>query len=383
MSVLGVGIVGCGNISASYLSLAPLFSGIEIRGVADIDPAAARSRSDEHGVPAHDVAGLLDAPGIDIVVNLTAPAAHFEVSRAALEAGKHVYSEKPFVLAVEEGRRLRDIASARDLRVGSAPDTWLGGAHQLAREIVDDGRIGRIVAGTCHVMSAGMEDWHPNPDFFFQPGAGPMLDVGPYYVANLVQLLGPVRRVAALSSSASPTRTILSEPRRGETIPVGTPTNIHALLDFACGATVTLSASWDVRAHRHGPMELYGTDGSLYVPDPNFFGGIVTLAGPDGTEEQIEGDLHPFGVANVEKRSGFMADYRSAGLADMASAILEGRPHRAALDLALHSVDVMTAILRSGESGTFETIETSCERPAPLDAAAARTLLAGAGTASS
>ena len=367
MNKLGVGIIGCGNISAAYLRLAPLFKALEMRAVADINIDAAKARAEEFGVRALDVDGLLADPDIDVIVNLTIPDAHYAVTSAILEAGKHAYSEKPLVLSLDEGEKLRALADARGLRVGSAPDTFLGGSHQLARAGIDEGLVGDIVTGTCHVMSHGMEHWHPNPDFFFLPGAGPVLDVGPYYVTNLIQLIGPVKRVAALTSSATPTRTIQTEgPRQGEEIPVKTPTNIHALLDFENGATITLSASWDIWAHRHSSMELYGTEGSLFVPDPNFFGGEVGHAGRDGKIAPLPEWDHPFGKANQEHPAGARANYRTAGLADMAQAIVEGRPHRCSLDLAIHAVDVMTSILKSGETGNFVELTTSCERPAAL-----------------
>jgi predicted dehydrogenase len=372
---LGVGIIGCGNISTTYLELGPLFRGIEMRAVADLNEAAAATRAAEYGVRAETVDGILAAPDIDVVVNLTVPDAHFAVTRAILEAGKHAYSEKPLTLTLDEAEELRTLATARGLRVGSAPDTFLGGAHQLARAAIDGGKVGRIVAGTAHVMSHGMEHWHPNPDFFFLPGAGPMLDVGPYYVANLIQLIGPVKRVGALASSATPTRTILSKARRGEEIPVATPTNIHALLEFVNGATITLSASWDVWAHRHANMELYGTEGSLFVPDPNFFGGVVEFAGRDGKIAPLDPWDHPFGRANQEHPSGARANYRTAGLADMVAAIETGRPHRCSLELAVHAIDVMTAALRSGETGQFVELLTTCARPEALSPEEARALL--------
>ncbi|MGO7423742.1 Gfo/Idh/MocA family protein, partial [Rhizobium ruizarguesonis] len=269
---LGVGIIGCGNISTTYFSLAPLFRGLKVLACADINAQAAEARAKEYGVKAQTIDELLVNDEIDVVVNLTIPDAHFRVSKAILEAGKHVYSEKPLVLSLEEGEELRRIAKQKNLAVGCAPDTFLGGAHQLARKFIDDGGIGRVTSGACYVMSPGMEMWHPNPDFFFLPGGGPILDLGPYYIANLINLIGPVKRVGGMTSMASPTRTITSQPRNGEIIPVKTPTTIQALLEFVNGATVTLTASWDVWSHRHANMELYGTDGSLYVPDPNFFG---------------------------------------------------------------------------------------------------------------
>jgi predicted dehydrogenase len=371
----GVGIIGCGNISAAYLRLGPLFKGLEIRAVADVNPDAAKARAKEFGVRAETVDGLLAAKDIDMIVNLTVPDAHFKVTRAILNAGKHAYSEKPFVLTLAEGEELRAICAAKGLRVGSAPDTFLGGAHQAARAAIDAGKIGQITAGTAHVMNHGMEAWHPNPDFFFLPGGGPMLDLGPYYVTNLIQLIGPVKRVGALTSSASATRTIASKPRKGETIPVKTPTNIHALLEFVNGATITLSTSWDIWAHRHANMELYGTEGSIFVPDPNWFSGTVEVAGRDGKIKQLKQAAHPFGVPNQENHGVMKANYRTAGLADMAAAINAGRPHRCSLELALHAVEVMTACLKSGETGQFVTMTTTCERPAPLSAAEAKALL--------
>lgn len=376
MSVLGVGIIGCGNISAAYLRLAPLFAGLEIRAVADLSAEVAIARAAEFGVRAETVEDLLAADDIDVVVNLTIPAAHFEVTRSILEAGKHAYSEKPLVLAVDEGETLRAMSAARGLRVGAAPDTFLGGAHQQVRNLIDRGEVGRIVHGTAHVMSRGMEHWHPNPDFFFQPGAGPILDVGPYYVTNLVQLLGPVERVSAVATQASETRTILSEPRKGETISVATPTTLHALLAFQSGATVTLGASWDVKAHGHAPMELYGTEGSVFVPDPNFFGGDVRVSDAEGAVAEVAPWDHPFGVINQgEGTDRAQANYRVAGLADMVAAIETGRPHRCSLDLAVHAVDVMTGILHAGEMGTFVEMSTSCPRPAALGPEEAAALL--------
>ncbi len=274
---LGIGVIGCGNISAAYMRLAPIFKGIEMRACADLNAEAAKSRAEEFGLRAESIDGLLGSDDIDIIVNLTVPNAHFPVSKQILEAGKHSYSEKPFVLTLEEGAELARIAAEKGLRVGSAPDTFLGGAHQLARHLVDSGAVGKVTSGTCFVQSPGMEMWHPNPDFFFQEGGGPILDLGPYYISNLVQLLGPVKRVTAMSSSASEYRTITSQPRHGEKIKVETPTTIHAIMQFHSGAQITFGSSWDVWQHGHSNMELYGQTGTLHVPDPNFFGGEVRI----------------------------------------------------------------------------------------------------------
>ncbi|MDC9813107.1 Gfo/Idh/MocA family protein [Rhizobium binxianense] len=369
---LGVGVIGCGIISSAYMQLAPNFGGIEIRACADAKPGAAETRAEEFGLRAQSVDDLLASDEIDIVVNLTVPNAHFEVSKAALEAGKHVFSEKPFVLSLADGRKLAEIATAKGLRVGSAPDTFLGGAHQLARYLVDNGAVGKITSGTCFVQSAGMEMWHPNPDFFFQPGGGPILDLGPYCVSNLVQLLGPVKKVVAMSASASEYRTITSKPRFGEKIKVETPTTIHAVLHFASGALVTYCASWDVWQHGHSNMELYGTNGTLHVPDPNFFGGEVRMTEGASFVNRLPAWDHALGRFNDSGR----ANYRTVGLADMAQAILENRPHRCSMELSLHIVDVLTAILSSAESGSFKELTTTCERPAPLTIDDATRLLA-------
>ena len=375
MANLGIGIIGCGNISTSYLKLAPLFKGLEVRAVADISMEAAKARAAEYNTRAQSVDDLLSNKDIDIVINLTIPDAHYPITKRILEAGKHAYSEKPLVLTLEQGVTLRDLAVSKGLRVGCAPDTFLGGAHQQARAILDEGRIGTIIAGAGAVQNHGMEGWHPNPDFFFLPGAGPMLDLGPYYVANLINLLGPVKRVGALTSIPETERTIGSGARLGEKVPVKTPTNIHALLEFANGATVQLSTSWDVWHHRRNHFELYGSEGTLYVPDPNFFGGTVEVAGRDGSVETVTPWDHPFGIPNQNHNGRDLANYRTAGLADMAVAHMEGRDHRCSLERTLHGVEVMTACIQSGASGQFMTMTTTCTRPASLSPAEARALL--------
>ncbi|MGJ8610595.1 MAG: Gfo/Idh/MocA family protein [Octadecabacter sp.] len=376
MKTFGVGIIGCGHISASYLQLSALFTGIEMRAVADLNLETAQARATEFSVRADTIDALLAADDIDIIINLTIPAAHFSVTKQILEAGKHAYSEKPYVLTLAEGEALRALASEKGLRVGSAPDTFLGGSHQLARAAIDENMVGTIIGGTCHVMSRGMEAWHANPDFFFQAGGGPVLDLGPYYITNLVQLIGPVKSVSAMASASFETRTIGIGPRKGEAVPVETPTNIHAVLEFHNGALVTLGASWDVCAHRHENMELYGSDGSIYLPDPNFFGGDVKLAKREGEPTEISPRDHPFGVTNATDGEGIdRANYRCAGLADMAASIAAGRPHRCSLELATHVVEVMTAILQSAEGRKWVDMTTTCDRPDALTPDQARGLL--------
>ncbi len=374
MDDMKVGVIGCGNISTAYMQLAPMFAGFTITACADINPIAAQRQALEFDCQAKSIDELLADPAIGLVINLTIPAAHYRVSEQILLAGKHVYSEKPYVLSTAEGKALRKLAKGKGLQIGSAPDTFLGGAHQAARQCIDDGTVGQIVGGSCYFQSPGMEGWHPDPDFFYQPGGGPILDMGAYYISNLVQFMGPVQRVVAMSSKPFATRTISSEPRAGQAIAVEVDTSVRAILEFHQGAQVSFAASWDVRAHEHNCMELYGTKGTLYVPDPNRFGEPVRFS--DGETENQIAPLQVVGAENFEDLDGgLIANYRGVGLADMVAAIHEGRPHRCNGDLALHVIDVMTSILHSAESGQFVTLETSCERPAALGDDAARSLM--------
>ncbi|WP_395820558.1 Gfo/Idh/MocA family protein [Devosia sp.] len=373
----GVGIMGAGNISAAYLRLAPLFKNLEVRGVADVLPGAAQKRANEFNVKAHTPDELLKNSEIDVIVNLTVPAAHYKVTTDILSAGKHAYSEKPFVLSVEEGKAIKKQATERKLKVGSAPDTFLGGAHQQARAIIDSGKLGKIASGTMHVLSRGMEHWHPNPDFFFQVGGGPILDLGPYYITDLISLVGPIKRVTAFTGMARVEREVTAEgPFKGTFIKVGTPTTIHAVLEFANGAIITLGASWDVSSHGHHNIELYGTEGTVYVPDPNFFNGDVTITDRAGVKEVVTPWDHPFGKANQDlDKPNPRANYRNAGLSDMMDSLETGKTARCDIDVALHAIDVMTSILKAGETGQVITLSTTCERPAALGIDEARALL--------
>jgi predicted dehydrogenase len=362
-----IGIIGCGNISDAYLNGAARSALIGVKACADLMPEVAQAKAAEHGVQALAVDALLADPEIEIVINLTVPLAHAGVSRQIVDAGKHVYSEKPLAARFDDARALARAAAGRGVRVGCAPDTFLGAAHQACRLAIDAGRIGRPVAGAAAVLSHGMESWHPNPEFFFKRGGGPILDVGPYYVTQLVNLLGPVDRVAAQASTGSPTRTVTSAPRSGQVIEVEVSTTVNGVLSFANGANVVLSASWDIWKHRRLPFEIYGTEGSMLAPDPNFFGGEPMITERDGDWQPLDISRHPFGVPNRALRSGAkVADYRIIGLLDMAAAIRRGRPHRANGDLALHVLEVLEAFERSSVEGRHVVIDTPCERPAPL-----------------
>ena len=258
-------------------------------------------------------------------------------------------------------------AKSKGLRVGCAPDTFLGAAHQACRRAIDGGKIGRPVAGSVFFANHGVEHWHPNPEFFFKRGGGPVLDMGPYYVTQLVNLLGPVERVAAQATMGSATRTVSSEPLKGSVIQVEVPTTVNGVLSFANGASVTITTSWDVWKHCRAPFELYGTEGSMLVPDPNFFGGEPMVTARGGDWMPLEISAHPFGKPNRHTQSGLhVADYRIVGVLDMAAAIRGNRKHRASGELAMHVLEVLDALERSSIEGRHVMIETPCDRPEPL-----------------
>jgi predicted dehydrogenase len=363
MNKVGVGVIGCGVISGAYLEAAKEFPILDIRGLADVVPAAAEARAQEFGLRAVSVDALLDDPSVEIILNLTIPKAHVDVGLRALDAGKHVYSEKPLAVAFEDGRKLMERAGK--LRVGSAPDTFLGGAHQTCRKLIDSGKIGTPVGGTACFMCPGHERWHPAPDFYYQAGGGPVMDMAPYYLTDLVNLLGPVARVTAMSSMPQKERTIKSQPRRGQKILVQVATHAVGILEFVSGALVQVSMSFDVAAHRHLPIEIYGSEGTLVVPDPNWFGGEIEFAPAKDKWVKLKTEF-PYADAN----------HRSIGLADMAHAMRTNRPHRASGALALHVLEVMEAFDRSAKAGKAISIATRPDRPAPLSESLVRRKLA-------
>jgi predicted dehydrogenase len=362
-----IGVIGCGNISDAYLKGAAGSQLVRVKAVADLRPEAAKAKAAQYGVKAVTVEALLADPEIDIVLNITVAQAHVPVGLQIVAAGKHVYSEKPLAPRYAEGQALLRAAAAKGVRVGCAPDTFFGGAHQACRRAIDTGAIGRPIAGAATVMSHGMEHWHPNPAPFYRHGGGPIHDVGPYYVTQLVNLLGPVARVTAQASRGSDTRTITSAPLAGETIGVEVPTTVNGVLSFASGANVSLTASWDVWKHQRLPLEIYGSEGSLVGPDPNFFTGAPLIAARDGDWAEIGIAAHPFSATNMTSRRGVqVGDYRIVGLLDMAAAIHQGRPHRASGALALHVLEVLDAFERASREGRHVTIESACERPEPV-----------------
>ncbi len=376
-TVLRIGVVGCGSISLAYMRNAALFRNVRITACADINPAAAKARAEQFGLRACSVEDLIAAQDIDLILNLTIPAAHHDISMQALLAGKHVFTEKPLGVTGAEGRSLVATAKGKGLALGSAPDTFLGAAGRLARRMISSGAIGKPVTGTAFMMGRGMEHWHPDPGFYYQPGAGPVMDMGPYYLSMMVNLMGPVRRVQAVATSGQQERLITAEgPKKNTTFKVGTPTSVLSLLEFENGATVTFGASWDVFRHSNHPIELHGTEGSLRLPDPDNFGGVIGLSrqGAPWEETDTAGDL--FGAVNWPIDRPDRANYRMVGLADLARSIVEGRPPRASGDLALHVLDIMESILRAGETGTAQLIEAQLAQPSEFTETEARSLLA-------
>ncbi len=351
-----VGIVGCGTISGIYLKNGAIFDTIEVVACADIDMDRAKARAEEYGVPkACTVEELLADPEVEIVVNLTIPKAHASVARAAIEAGKSVYNEKPLAVEREEGRALLEMARAKGVLIGGAPDTFLGGGLQTCRKLIDDGWIGEPVAANAFMMSHGHESWHPDPDFYYQPGGGPMFDMGPYYLTALVALIGPIARVTGSTRITFPERTITSKPKYGTKIKVNTPTHIAGTLDFANGAVGTIITTFDVWGSRLPNIEIHGTEGSLSVPDPNTFGGPVRIRRAGEKE-----------WSDVPLTHSYVENSRGLGVADMALALRTGRPHRANGALAYHVLDCMHAFQESSESDRHVRIESTCERPDPL-----------------
>ena len=357
MRQVGIGLIGCGNISTAYLKAARRFPVLDIKAVADMRSDAAEKRGAEFGIPGLRVDQMLKRDDIEIVINLTVPLAHTDVSLAVLNAGKHVHSEKPLGVNVTEARKVMELAAAKNLRVGCAPDTFLGGGHQTARKLIDDGAIGRPVAGTAFFMCPGHERWHPAPGFYYLRGGGPMLDMGPYYITDLVQLLGPVASVMGSVARPRSERLVTSEPMNGTLIPVEVSTHVAGTLEFESGALVSIAMSFDVPKHRHAPIELYGESGSILVPDPNRFGGEVQVAKTGG-----EWEARPLTHGHVD------GEFRSIGVADMATAILNDRPHRASGALAFHVLEVMEAFQTSADEGRRVKIESRVERPAMMPA---------------
>ncbi|MEV0647274.1 Gfo/Idh/MocA family oxidoreductase [Phytomonospora sp. NPDC050363] len=351
-----VGLIGCGNISGQYLSTLARLPGITVAACADIDPERAAATAREHAIPlATGVDELLADPGIDAVVNLTIPAVHATVTRAAIAAGKHVWSEKPLALDRADVDHIRDEAARAGVRVGCAPDTFLGAGLQTSIQAIVGGAIGRPVAATAFFTTPGPEAWHPDPEFFYAPGGGPLLDIGVYPITALVAIFGAVESVTAQSQRSVPTRTIGSGVKAGQEIPVEVATHYSVSLNFADGGLATLVTSFDVPAHELPHLEVYGVEGTITLPDPNGFGGNPRVR-RRGEDEWT----------TLAHTSGYLGFQRGIGLAELADAIAAGVGHRASLDFAAHVLDTMLAIDESAAAGRESVLRTGCEKPSPV-----------------
>jgi predicted dehydrogenase len=356
MKKVKVGIIGCGNISGIYLkNCSQTFEIIDLVACADLIPERAQAKAEEYNIKAMSVEELLADPEIEIVLNLTIPKAHAEVCTAALEAGKNVHVEKPLAITREDGQKLLELAKAKGLRIGAAPDTFLGGGIQTCRKLIADGWIGEPVAATAFMTCHGHESWHPDPEFYYKVGGGPMFDMGPYYLTALIALMGPVKRVTGSTRITFPERTITSAPKYGTKITVDVPTHVAGVMDFANGAIGTIITSFDVWSAQLPRIEIYGTEGTLSVPDPNTFGGPVYVrrAGADGWSE-------------IPLTHGYAENSRGIGVADMAYAIRSGRPHRANGEMAYHVLDIMHGFHDASDSGRHYELASTCQQPAPL-----------------
>jgi predicted dehydrogenase len=353
---LRIGVMGAGNISRAYLGTLTSLSNVAVTAVADLagDRATAAAATVD-GARALPVGGLLAADDVDLVLNLTIPAAHAEVAYAAITSGKHVYGEKPLAADTGSARSVLDFAERTGVRVGCAPDTVLGTGVQTARAILDAGEIGTPVAATAFMVTPGHERWHPDPDFYYQPGGGPLLDMGPYYLTALVTLLGPVRRVVGMASTPRTRRIIGSGPRAGSEIEVNVATHVTGVLEHAGGALSTLVMSFEMWAGRLPRIEIYGTSGSLSVPDPNGFDGSVHIFRAGDSQ-----------WSPVVEAGGYRGASRGYGVSDLASALAAGAPHRADGQLAYHVLDVMESMLAAASSGRAAEVASSCERPAAV-----------------
>ena len=351
---VGVGVIGAGVISGEYLDNLTTFPDLDVLFVADIDLARAKAQAEKYGIAGSGtVEELLRHPQIEIVVNLTIPAVHVEVALRALAAGKNVWTEKPFALDRESGKKLLAAAAKLGLRVATAPDTFLGAGLQTALRLIRDGAIGTPLTALALMQSPGPDSWHPSPEFLFQEGGGPLFDIGPYYLTTLVQTFGPVRRVTGAASTSRPVRVIGSGPRAGAEFDVTVPSHHSALIEFESGASAQAIFSFESHRRRAGVVEVSGTTGTIAFPDPNTFDGESVVF--DGTDDDGRK------VPAVGSKSS-----RGTGVAEMAQAIRAGRPERASGALAYHVLDIMVSIAESASRGETVTVESSFEQAAPV-----------------
>lgn len=359
MQKVKIGFVGVGAISGIYLeNITKLFEEIEIVGVCDLIRERAEAAVEKYHIPKlyQDMYELFADPEVDIVLNITRPYEHYAVTMAALKAGKHVYSEKPLAATLAEGRELKEYADAHGLMLGGAPDTFMGAGIQTCRKLIDSGFIGQPVGAATFMICRGHESWHPDPEFYYKHGGGPMMDMGPYYLTALVNLLGGVSAVSGVDRKSFDQRLITSQPHCGEIVDVDVPTYVTGTLQFASGAIGTIFTTFDVHYDTQARFEVYGSEGTLIVPDPNTFGGEVKLLRPE------EGQYR-----NIPLCFRYRENSRALGLADMAKALRTGRPFRANSNQTLHVLEIMESIHESSVKKRQIRLKTRYRREAPMD----------------
>lgn len=377
MKSIKIGLVGCGNISDIYFQNIKKFEIMDIVAVADCVAERANDKAKEYQIEkVYTVDEMMKAKEIDVILNLTNPGSHYEISMAALNAGKHVYSEKSLAVTCEEGKEIIALAKEKKLRVGCAPDTFMGGRLQTCRKLIEDGWIGKPVAATAFMTCHGHEIWHPGPQFYYKEGAGPMFDMGPYYVTALVALLGPAKRVSGSVQKTFEKRLITSEPCNGEMIDVDVPTHITGTVEFEMGAIATIITSFDIWDSHLPRIEIYGTEGTLSINDadplagPNLFEGKIHLRRKDESDwngfpmELPRREATPW--KEIPVTYGYNTNSRALGLADMCYALQSGRKHRANGDMAYHALEIMHGIHDAAQSGTYHVMESTCVQPAPM-----------------
>lgn len=353
-----IGLVGCGNISTTYLKNAALFNNFEFLAVSDMDHERAKAKAEEFGVRAMTVTELMNSDA-ELILNLTIPAAHADIALQALEAGKHAYNEKPLAIEIADAKKMLELAQSKGLRVGCAPDTFLGAGLQTAREILDSGKLGQPIGASAAMIGLGPDKWHPDPDFFFKRGAGPLFDMGPYYLTALVHLFGPIARVMATARRTYTERTVGRGPKAGQKIAVETPTHISALLEFDSALTATLTVSFDAVRGDAPNIEVYATNGALVVGDPNMFSNPL--------KQRFAGE--GWNVSDwqaVEISRPYADNSRGAGVADLLAGVDEKRPHRASGELAFHVLEAMHNILQSAQDERWIPMQSKVERPQAL-----------------
>lgn len=358
MNTVKIAIIGVGDISGIYLkNITSMFKEINVIGVCDLVKEKAQKAMETYNIPKlyEDMHEAFQDSEVDIILNLTRPYEHYDVTKAALEAGKHVYSEKPLAATFEEGKELVALAEEKGLMLGGAPDTFLGAGIQTCRKLIDDGFIGTPVGAAAFMICRGHESWHPDPAFYYKHGGGPMMDMGPYYITSLVNLLGGVSGVTGISKASFDKRTITSQPLNGTVVDVEVPTYVTGIMNFDNGAIGTIFTTFDVHYDTQARFEIYGSEGTLIIPDPNTFGGPIKLLRPEDG-----------GYKEMPLMFDYADNSRALGLADMAKALQTGRAYRANYKLTQHVLEILTSFDKSSEQGKYISLETKYERDIPM-----------------